>query len=286
MEGTVTSGGEYPPMNQLAFSTLGCPTWDIDTILARALEYGYDAIELRGYLDQMDLPLAAPFTHTQRTATRQRFADAGIAFCCVSSSGVVAQGNIEHVRAHAELARDLGAPSVRVFGGKLPTDIPHEEGVARFALTLRAFGDAAADHGVQIVLETHDSFSTGAQVAELLTATAHPAVFSLWDLHHPFRQGETPVDTFSFLRDTVRHVHVKDGLPEVGYTLLGEGDVPIFPSLDLLLGSGYTGPISLEWEKRWAPQIAEPEVAFPQYAKGMRGSLTPGPLPNRSFLPL
>ena len=183
-------------MNQLAFSTLGCPAWDIDTILARALEYGSDAIELRGYLDQMDLPLAAPFTHGERENTRRRFADAGVVFCCVSSSGVVAQGNVDHVRAHAELARDLGAPYVRVFGGKLPPDLPRDEGIARFADTLRRFGDAAAENGVALVLETHDDFSTGAQVAELLAATTHPAVFALWDLHHPYRQGENPTQPF------------------------------------------------------------------------------------------
>jgi hypothetical protein len=28
--------------------------------------------------------------------------------------------------------------------------------------------------------------------------------------------------------------------------------------------------LSLEWEKRWHPDIAEPEVAFPQYAALLR----------------
>ena len=44
--------------NQLAFSTLGCPAWDLDTILTNTVAFGYDAIELRGYLDVMKETLA------------------------------------------------------------------------------------------------------------------------------------------------------------------------------------------------------------------------------------
>lgn len=257
-------------MNRLAFSTLGCPQWDLDQILA-ARQWGYDAVELRGYRDQMDLPLAEPFTPANRAETRRRFEDAGMAVCCVSSSGTVAKGNLDHVKAHAELARDLGCPAVRIFGGGLPDDLPRAAGVAKAAETLRAFADAAQEAGVYLVLETHDAFSTGAQVSELLNAAAHPAAFSLWDLHHPYRQGEGIEETHRYLAPTLRHVHVKDG-KEGRYTLLGDGDVPVFPMLDLILG-GYDGPISLEWEKRWHPEIADPEVAFPHYAAALRAYL-------------
>jgi sugar phosphate isomerase/epimerase len=161
---------------------------------------------------------------------------------------------------------------VRVFGGDLDPDLSREAALAKAAETLRLFGDAAEAEGVRIVLETHDAFSTGQSVAELLTLAGHPAVSSLWDLHHPYRQSEPFTETFAYLAPTLAHVHIKDGKDGV-YTLLGDGDVPLFPMLDLLLGNGYSGPISLEWEKRWHPEIQDPEVAFPQYAKGVRAYL-------------
>ena len=262
--------------NLLAFSTLGCPAWDLTQIIDGAAEYGYDAVELRGYQSEMDLPKAAPFTPEKRTETLARFTDAGIAVCCVSSSGVVAQGNVDHVRAHAALARALNCPSVRVFGGNLDPDLPREDALAQAAENLRAFGDAAQTEGVKIVLETHDAFSTGQSVAELLALADHPAVLSLWDLHHPYRQNEAFADTYRYLVPTLAHVHIKDGKDGL-YTLLGDGDVPLFPMLDLLLSSGYAGPISLEWEKRWHPEIAEPEIAFPQYAQALRTYLNARP---------
>ena len=40
--------------------------------------------------------------------------------------------------------------------------------------------------------------------------------------------------------------------------------------LALLVQGGYDGWINLEWEKRWFPSLADPEVAFPQYAQTLR----------------
>ncbi|MDX1931753.1 MAG: sugar phosphate isomerase/epimerase family protein [Capsulimonadales bacterium] len=255
--------------HRIAFSTLGCPEWDLDRILRGATEYGYDAVELRGYRDRIDLTQAEPFLPSHRERTRQRFAEAGIGICCVSSSGVVAEGNLDHVRAHVELARDLGAPLVRVFGGNLPEDEPREEALDRFATTLRAFGEAARAEAVTIVLETHDAFSVGQAVAELLERTAHPSVFALWDLHHPYRQGESPEETDHYLAGKVLHTHLKDSRNGT-YTLLGEGDVPLFAMLDLLARRGYEGVLCLEWEKRWISSLAPPETAFPQFVSVMK----------------
>ena len=38
----------------------------------------------------------------------------------------------------------------------------------------------------------------------------------------------------------------------------------------MLAGAGYKGYYSFEWEKKWHPDIEEPEIAIPQYAKVMR----------------
>jgi hypothetical protein len=38
----------------------------------------------------------------------------------------------------------------------------------------------------------------------------------------------------------------------------------------VLAKGGYRGYYCLEWEKRWHPEIEEPEIAFPHYAKVMR----------------
>ena len=47
--------------------------------------------------------------------------------------------------------------------------------------------------------------------------------------------------------------------------LLGEGEVPVRDMLALLSAGGYQGWVSVEWEKRWHPEIDAPELALPQH---------------------
>src|SRR5690242_5543441 len=102
---------------KLAFSTLGCPEWNLDQILVAARESSYDGVEWRGYQAEMELPKAAVFTPEARDETRQRFRDAGLEFACLSSSVRLADPAPE-ARArekasfiqYAELAQYLGCP--------------------------------------------------------------------------------------------------------------------------------------------------------------------------------
>jgi sugar phosphate isomerase/epimerase len=261
---------------KLAFSTLGCPAWDLEQIVSTATTSGYDGVEWRGYQEEMELPRAAIFAGRARQETRRRFADAGLAFACMSSSVRLAnaspearQREREAFAAYAELAAGLGSPMVRVFGGNLPTGVTREAALPSMAAFLRELGEVAAAHGVTLVLETHDAFSTGAHVAELLRQADHPAVGALWDLHHPYREGEAPETTMQLLASSLRHTHVKDS-QDGRYTLMGEGDVPLARMIGLLRENGYDGWVSVEWEKRWHPEIADPEVVMPQYARALR----------------
>ena len=40
--------------------------------------------------------------------------------------------------------------------------------------------------------------------------------------------------------------------------------------IGLLKGGGYDGWVSVEWEKRWHPEVADPEIIVPQYAHRLR----------------
>jgi len=46
--------------------------------------------------------------------------------------------------------------------------------------------------------------------------------------------------------------------------------LPLKDFLFVLKQIGYEGFLSLEWEKLWRPEIAEPEVVFPHYIKRMK----------------
>jgi sugar phosphate isomerase/epimerase len=66
----------------------------------------------------------------------------------------------------------------------------------------------------------------------------------------------------------VVNVHLKDARRSTDgwqLVLLAEGEVPVKDGLRLLKQRGYDDFISVEWEKKWHPEIADPEVAFPQH---------------------
>jgi sugar phosphate isomerase/epimerase len=97
----------------------------------------------------------------------------------------------------------------------------------------------------------------------------------LWDLHHPYRfNGEEPELTYANLGKYAVGTHIKDSVLDKDgkprYVLLGEGTVPIKRMLEMLVQGGYGGYATLEWEKRWIPELAEPEIVFPQYVQKMR----------------
>ena len=263
---------------KLGVSTLGCPNWTLDEILTRLPGYGYEGVELRGLGPDLDLTKSSAFAPSAIEETRRRFADAGLVICGVDTScaftnpdPAARECNLEEGRRAIDLAAALGASNVRVFGGSIGDESERSEALKRVASALSELGGYASQaQAVTIVLETHDAFSTGRQVAEVLRQVAHPQVRALWDLHHPYRQGEPPAETFAALAPYVEQTHVKDSAPGGTYCLLGEGDIPLLEMLRLLKGGGYDGWINLEWEKRWIPALSDPAVAFPQYAARLR----------------
>ena len=52
--------------------------------------------------------------------------------------------------------------------------------------------------------------------------------------------------------------------------LLGEGEVPVKEALHTWAEHGYDGFVCVEWEKKWHPEIEEPDIAFPQHARVLR----------------
>src|ERR1041384_8853135 len=105
---------------KLAFSTLGCPDWDLAEVIAGARKYRFDGIELRALSGSLDLPGRHEFAAEQIATTREYLKREGIEVCCVDTSctfhSVDASERADQVNmalVHAELAQKLGAPLIR-----------------------------------------------------------------------------------------------------------------------------------------------------------------------------
>ena len=70
---------------KFAFSTVSCPAWDFQTACARAREYGYEGVEVRGFLNESILTATNIFL-TDPVKVRAIFDQHGIQIACLASS--------------------------------------------------------------------------------------------------------------------------------------------------------------------------------------------------------
>lgn len=264
----------------LGFSTLGSPDWEWPTILEAARANGYGAIELRGIRGEMDLTKRPEFAPGRIETTRQQLAEHGLVVTALGASSNLhepdatrAAGAMDEARRFVDLAQALDAPFVRVFGNNWVEGESRAATIARVAARLRELGDYAGPRGVTIAIESHGDFVDTPSLKPVLEAAGSPAVKLLWDAHHTFVAGEQPEDTVRELGPWIVHTHLKDSVPDATnrtgrrYVLTGEGEVPVRRQVEALARMGYAGWYSFEWEKRWHPELAGPEVAFPHFAR-------------------
>jgi sugar phosphate isomerase/epimerase len=259
---------------KLAYSSLACPGWTVEEAADAVARYGFDGIEWR-------LADGEPITSQTSASVLRRVIEAtrarGLSVPALDSSCQLVQadaaGRSQTAREGefmVNLAVDLGAPAMRVFGGPLPDGLSVSEALAPAAEVLSGIARYAAAHGIQVLLETHDpAWSHSANAVALAAAAGVPTVGILYDVLHPCRVGEMVEQTLSTLGQHVALVHVKDGHRPPGGSevwplcALGEGDVPLGEILATLHAQGYDGWYTFEWEKRWHPELAEPEIALP-----------------------
>jgi sugar phosphate isomerase/epimerase len=261
----------------LGFSTLGCPQWTWQQVLDFAAAHGFAAVELRGLQATMDLTRVPELAPPRLADARQQLAERGLVVSGLGSSANMHEmdaakraGQLDEARRFIDLAQALGAPYVRVFGNKYVEGVPREAMLAHIARGLRELGDYAREKRVTVLIESHGDFTDSPSLLEILERADSPAVALLWDAHHTFVSGkEAPEDTVRQLGRYIRHTHLKDSVAagsDRRYVLTGTGEVPVRRQVEALAQSGYRGYYSFEWEKRWHPEIEEPEVAIAQFA--------------------
>lgn len=259
---------------KVGFTTLGCPDWEWVRVLQEAVAMKYDGLELRGVNGELNLPRAKPFLRQNLAATKRQLQELGLEVCCLGTSArfhekETLDDNLALAKSHIDLAAELGAPFVRVFGDKISSAVERSQIVDQVANSLIQLADYAQSTGVKVVLETHGDFSRSADILEIMKQVSREEVGVLWDMHHPYRFfGEQPEETWQNISGYILHTHIKDSIgtkEDFHYCLIGEGDLPLRQCLQLLKNNGYDNWLVLEWEKKWHPEIEEPEVAFPQF---------------------
>ena len=272
---------------RISFSTLACPTWNVNQVIDAAVQYGFDGIELR-FIENDDRLWERPeFKGAGLAATKRRLSDAGLRISCVDTScffhhpdAQKRQASLEMGQAMIQLAAALSAPSIRVFGDRVQPGATRAATMEWVAQGVGTLGEYGRSYKVETWLETHGDFACTADTVQILQAAGSQNAGAIWDPLNSFSEfGEDPSAGIVTLGARLRHTHIKDarkGTTPWEPVLTGTGDFPATRVVQLLRERDFKGFISFEWEKRWHPQIPEPEVALPQFMRWIRTALAVG----------
>ena len=267
------------PESKISFSTLGCPDWKLPQIAAMAVQAGYDGIELRFVEGEASLWKLAAFQGQGLRETCARLEDAELAISCVdtscrfdSSDAADRDRWIDEGVRMAELAAQLGAPGIRVFGDRIQPGVGREATRGWIREAISRLSEKVSALGVEVWLETHGDFSGAEEVRA--TVPQRDGVGVVWDAVSAFVEyGERPLQNGKPLAALIRHVHIKDFRRDGSKfipVLTGEGEFPLAEVRVTMKAIDYVGFLSFEWEKKWHPGIESPEIALPHFTKWFR----------------
>ena len=212
--------------------------WDIGTIISNCEETGFEGVELRTtHAHQVEVGLSA----AQRQEVRQRFADSSIEIAGLGSAFEYdaldpdeVRRNVEDTKSYVELARDVGAPGVKVRPNRdhVAEGVPLEQTLEQIGRALRQCGDFARDLGIEIRLEVHGQVTCEPpNIRCILDHADCDNVFACWNSNMQDMVDGSIDANFDLLQDEIRLVHITELWSEYPWRRLFER----------LRGTGYRG---------------------------------------------
>ena len=265
----------------MSFSTLACPTWTLPQVIEIAVSSGYDGIELRFLEGEDSLWKLPAFQGSGLAEAKRMISDNGLSITCVGTSCRFHSPDrsergrwVEEGKRMAELAASLDSPGIRVFGDKVQPGEDRDSTRKWIAEGVRWLAEETKENGVEVWLETHGDFASSTETMRIVQQADCTKVGVVWDPANCFTDSEEdPRGGASAFGTALRHVHLRDlnSHNDVWEPVLtGSGKFPLREIVAKLKAIDYQRFVSFEWEKKWRPELAEAEVAVPQFAKWFR----------------
>jgi sugar phosphate isomerase/epimerase len=219
-----------------------------DTLAAEEMRF----LEFRGAWNSGVLDLAGEAL----ARFRETIAARGIRVSSIGSpiGKVPVTGDFDEHRARfaraLEIAREVGAPYVRVFSFFIPAGEPAERYRDDVLRRMSVLASMAGEQGVTLLHENEKGIygDTPARCHDLLSEVGSPALRAAWDPANFVQCGARPfADAYQLLRPYIAYVQIKDAVAETGAVVpAGHGDGQLRETLAALRESGFDGFFSME----------------------------------------
>lgn len=231
------------------------PKLPLAEALAYAARLGYEGLEPRpGWNHAHGIELATDVAGRARLKAMVK--DSGMTLSALAPGCRFAipaklEKQLAEAAAYIDLAADVGAPRLRVFGGELDPSIERDTAIKNVAEALKSLVPQARARGITLCMETHDSWTSPDHVVAVLERVNDPCVRAVWDIMHPVRtSGWTMRTAWERLRPWIDHVHVHDGSldqTKLIFAPIGQGEYDVREALACLAEMDYQGFVSGEW---------------------------------------
>ena len=273
---------------KIAGHTMGTPEYTVAEaidLFARLGMEGIEAIVHDEYRSAIGIDISATGLREQREHAESH----GLQFAAItpyatdlnSDNPQVTATQREVLLRAIDIAHALGARCVRTYAGRETGGPGRADRFRRLVEAVRGPAEAAAQAGVRLGFENH--FNTLADSAkatlEAIRAVNHPAMGIVYDQANLTMLGaEEYQEAIRLQAPYLIHVHVKDlrfkdslpttisgavealppdAKPTVSLPV-GEGVLPWGDILAELKAFGYDGWLSIEYERRWYPELLPP----------------------------
>lgn len=270
---------------RIGFSTVACPDWDLETVVSRGPEMGYQALEIHGLERQMDLPLCAALTTDPGHVSRM-CRDVGLPLICLTMherfawwGSAAGSESASRVREYIELAAALDCTFVKLRPASLSADQDRGQLLTSALTVLDGLATAAMDAGVTLLLDNTGVVAASRDMWLVLDALGHPGVQVCWSPLRARAAGDTPSMAIPRLGRRIAMAAWTDARlspvtlrPEV-CVLPGEGHLELDHCHALLAGIGGAPLLVFEWPKLDTPSLSDPDQALPTAAGRIRAMI-------------
>jgi L-ribulose-5-phosphate 3-epimerase len=273
---------------RIAGHTMGTPEYTVPEAIDLFARLGLEGIEAICH-DEYRSAIRTDISTAGLRELRQHADGQGLRFAAItpyatdlnSHDPQVTAANRDLLLRAIDIAHALGAGCVRTYPGRETGGPGREERFRRLVEAVRGPAEIAKKAGVHLGLENH--FNTLGDSAkgtvEAVRAVNHPAVGIVYDQANLTMLGaEDYHEAIPLQAPYLLHVHVKDlsfkdrppettsGTvealpPEAKPTIsrvVGEGVLPWREIIVELKRTGYDGWLSIEYERRWYPDVLPP----------------------------
>ncbi len=233
--------------------------FSLDELLEVTGKYGYKGVECRAELDHGH-GVELDTTPQQRADIKARFEASPVELAGISTScrfefldPAERQEHVDIARRFIDLAVDVGAPRVRVFGNAFPEGSDKDEVVENVGNCLRQIGEHAEGTGVDCNLEMHGDFYYWKYTLRAVEIADHDSIGIVYNCDsRETRWG--PVGEFLYpVAPYLRHIHLHN---------LEDPTYPYGELFRILKNMGYHEFVSLE-----AGGSEDPERVIALYAR-------------------